>query len=189
MYNASALHFKEAIRLGDKDPSLFYFYARTLSELKQNDQALDALEQAPKALWDNEVVWRLKLQLIYQTQGGAATYPLLNQMIHRFPEKQDLREQRLRLLCELGLFQTALDLVVSDLQNPKASVDQLLAYARILSETGTKKSESSPRKGLLIFEDTEQLQPQLRQMLAHSYLKQIELFQCGTSFSSSTHST
>ena len=176
-YHASADHFKQAIALGDQDPSLFFFYARTLAELKQELKALEILAQAPKSLWSNEVVWRLKLQLIYQAQGAAQAYPLLNQMITQFPQQQDLKEQRLRLLCELGLFQTALALVVAELEKPKSSVEQLLSYARILSETGHEDQASLLlEKGLLIFETEDQFQAQLRQMLAHSYLKQSRAF-------------
>ena len=37
-------------------------------------------------------------------------------MIQRFPQNREIREQRIRLLCELGLFQHALDLALQDLR-------------------------------------------------------------------------
>lgn len=172
-YTRSADHFERALKLGDQDPSLFYLFARTLSELKREARALDILDQAPAALWESEAVWRLKLQLTYKSRGPAETYPTLELMIQRFPDRADLREQRLRLLCELGLFQEASDLMITALKKPTASVEQLAAYARILSETGREAQSSLLlEKGLLIFESADLPQPQLRQMLAHSYLTQ-----------------
>ena len=91
-YPRSAEHLAHALRLGVQDPSLFYFYARTLSELKQETEALEILDQAPPTLWDNEAVWRLKLHLMYASQGPIKTYPVLELMIQRFPDQEDLRE-------------------------------------------------------------------------------------------------
>lgn len=186
-YQSAAPHFKAALKLGDQDPSLFYFYARTLVELKDLKKALQILDQAPDSLWETEVAWRLKLQCIYQDQGAVSTYPLLEMMIQRFPKNREIREQRIRLLCELGLFQSASELALQDLQDlqdeshslssasslSSNNENQLLAYAQILSETGKEKEASLLlEKGLLLFESDTLLNSKLRQRLAHSYLQQ-----------------
>lgn len=132
LFSEAARYLDNAIELGDLEPRTYVLLAQAHSSAGHADAALAAFEKSPPSIGQFPASFLLKGRILYELQRKPEAYETLDAGLRRHPDHVEIERQRLFLLVDLGLHQTAVEASKHLLSRPGTEAKDYLAVAEAL---------------------------------------------------------
>ncbi len=162
LYREAAADFRAALAAGDASPATHYSLASALFGNKDPDGAIEALRAAPPAIWEHPGPYRVQASAYYLRGNKHAAFAAIDRGARKFPEDVELERQRVRLMIDLGLYQSGLEAAQRFLQKAEAEAKDYLATATALaSAKQLERAALLLEQGILRFPEDDSIRRQL----------------------------
>lgn len=163
---------QQAIRNGQKDPSIFIYLAQAYFGVKDYKNTIDAIGKAGALANKDATLISLKAESHWHLQQPEAAIKALNDGQHAFPSDFRFLKRKVFYLVELGLYQEAVRLGREYLTRSKATAADYAAFGNAL------RLSREYREAVNILEVARLQYPNdemIAKLLAHTYLDQGQL--------------
>ncbi|MFW5728374.1 MAG: tetratricopeptide repeat protein, partial [Spirochaetota bacterium] len=165
-YEEAAGNFREAIRNGQEDPSIYAYLAQSQNALGNHQAALDALEELPN-LTRFPGLFSLKASSEWELGRTADALATLRRAGELYPSRSDFARQRIAYLLELDLTQAAADESLSYLEDAEQNPEVYTSMGEALRRGGQLQAAVQVLElGRIRFPEDEQIML----VLAQTYL-------------------
>lgn len=163
---------QQAVRNGQKDPSIFVYLAQAYFGLKQYKNTVDAIAKAGALANKDALLISLKAESYWHLQQPEAAINALNDGQRAFPSDFRFLKRKVFYLVELGLYQEAVRLGREYLTRYKATAADYAAFGNAL------RLSREYQEAVHILEIARLQYPgdeMIAKLLAHTYLDQGQL--------------
>ncbi len=163
---------QQAVRNGQKDPSIFIYLAQAYFGLKEYKNTVDAIGKAGALANKDATLISLKAESYWHLQQPEAAINALNDGQRAFPSDFRFMKRKVFYLVELGLYREAVGLGREYLQRSKATAADYAAFGNAL------RLSREYREAVNILEIARLQYPDdemVAKLLAHTYLDQGQL--------------
>lgn len=163
---------QQAVRNGQKDPSIFIYLAQAYFGLKQYKNTVDAIAKAGALVNKDALLISLKAESYWHLQQPEAAISALNDGQRAFPSDFRFLKRKVFYLVELGLYQEAVRLGREYLKRSKATAADYAAFGNAL------RLSREYQEAVNILEIARLQYPgdeMIAKLLAHTYLDQGQL--------------
>ena len=165
-YQASAGAFREAIRNGQEDSSIYAYLAQSENALGNHQAALEALSEVPN-LTRFPGLFSLKASSEWELGRAAEALTTLRRAGELYASRSDFARQRIAYLLELDLTQAAAEESLNYLQDAEQSPEVYTAMGEALRRGGQLEAAVQVLElGRIRFQENEQI----KLVLAQTYL-------------------
>lgn len=157
-----------AIQAGASDPTVHVFRAQVAYKIEDCATVVDALEKAGPAGQAHAPLFIMRADCLARTERAGQALEVLEQAEQRFPEqKRDFLRLRVQRLVTLGLYQAAVEVGMSLMSAPDATLEDHLFLGEALLQS---RQHKAARKTLEIarLRWPDDLRPTVQ--LAHAWL-------------------
>ncbi len=163
---------QQAIRNGQKDPSIFIYLAQAYFGVKDYKNTIDAIGKAGALANKDATLISLKAESHWHLQQPEAAIKALNDGQHAFPSDFRFLKRKVFYLVELGLYQEAVRLGREYLTRSKATAADYAAFGNALRLSREyREAVNSLEVARLQYPSDEMI----AKLLAHTYLDQGQL--------------
>lgn len=166
-YKAANEFFRDSIKAGQTDKSVYLYIAQNSFKLKDYEGTLQAISDAGEIVNDKPTIFALKAECFWRLKRTDEALITLRDANKRFPKNYDFYKQRFNYLVSLRLYQSALDDANIYLKNAQPNEKTSISFIAALRKSGAtdKAIDLAEQVNLRFIESAE-----ATVLLAHLYL-------------------